>query len=139
LERFTGDAVMIFFNDPVEVPDYHRRAVELAIDLVAGTEKLFAERRVRGAELGVGIGVASGSAILGRIGFSERLDYAAIGMVTNLASRLSALAGRSQILANAEVAAHARSIAAVRSLGFRELKGFAEPIEVFELGLEATR
>jgi class 3 adenylate cyclase len=139
LERFTGDAVMVFFNDPVEVPDYHKRAVELAIDLVAGTQTLFAKRRNGGTELGIGIGVASGSAILGQIGYSERLDYAAIGMVTNLASRLTGLATRSQILANADVAAHAHAIAEVRSLGLRDIKGFAGAVEVFELGPKSLR
>jgi len=88
LERFTGDGMMIFFNDPVEIPNPAERAIRMAIamrDLIAG---LAARWRKRGWDLALGVGIAQGYATIGAIGFEGRLDYGAIGTVTNLAARL---------------------------------------------------
>lgn len=133
LERFAGDAVMVLFNDPVSTPDYCQQAVKLAFDIVEGAEALLETWRSRGAPLGVGIGIAAGIATLGKIGFSERFDYAAIGTVTNLASRLSGEAGVSEILVSSRVAEEASTVAVVRPLGARPLKGFARAVPIFQL------
>ena len=82
LERFTGDAVMVLFNDPLPAPDFCRCAVRLAAEIRDGLQPLIRRWRVRGAEVDVGIGIAAGFATLGKVGFRDRYDYAAIGPVT---------------------------------------------------------
>src|SRR5258706_7099585 len=79
LERFTGDGMMIFFNDPIEVPDPAERAVRMAVAMRDRVTHLAAGWRKRGWELGLGVGIAQGDAIIGAIGFEGRLDYGAIG------------------------------------------------------------
>jgi class 3 adenylate cyclase/CheY-like chemotaxis protein len=133
IERFAGDAVMVVFNDPLPTPDYCRTAVALAREIVAGADALFARWRRRGAGLGLGIGAAAGFATLGRIGFGERFDYAAIGTVTNLASRLSGQAAPGQILVSARLAEAIRPEGRTRHLGDRDLRGFSRPVPVYEL------
>ena len=103
LERFTGDGLMVFFNDPVTCDDPAWRAVAMAMamqDRVAGLAVGWSRR---GHELGFGVGVAQGYATLGRIGFEGRSDYAAIGSVTNLAARLCAEASAGQVLVSQRV------------------------------------
>lgn len=134
IERFAGDAVLAIFNDPIEMADYKARAIMLGLDLVTETRKLISERKGARTPLGVGVGIAAGPATLGRIGFSERLDYAAIGPVTNLAARLSSAADAWQILADSAIASEAYATAKVTSLAPITMKGFAEPMAVFELG-----
>src|SRR4030095_7793267 len=88
LERFTGDGMMVFFNDPVEVPNPAERAIRMAVamrDLIAG---LGVGWRTRGWDLALKVGIAQGYATIGAIGFEGRMDYGAIGNVTNLAARL---------------------------------------------------
>src|SRR5262249_25449814 len=88
LERFTGDGMMVFFNDPVLVPDAPARAARMALAMQARVAELAVAWRGRGHELGMGIGIAQGYATIGAIGFEGRWDYGAIGSVTNLAARL---------------------------------------------------
>lgn len=133
LERFAGDAVMVLFNDPVAAPDYVRRAIELAFAIVSDAKTLLRKWKDPAVGLDVGIGIAAGYATLGKIGFEGRFDYAAIGTVTNMASRLSDEAAPSQILVTAPVADEAASFATVLPLGGRHLKGFTKPIPIFEL------
>ena len=98
LERFAGDGMMVFFNDPLPCPDPAARAVRMA---VAGRERvreLTEAWRKRGHQLDLGVGIAMGYATLGKIGFEGRFDYGAIGTVTNLASRLCDEASAGQIL-----------------------------------------
>src|ERR1700686_2040853 len=105
LERFTGDGMMIFFNDPVEVPNPAERAIHMAVamrDVVAG---LAARWRKRGWDLALGVGIAQGYATIGAIGFEGRMDYGAIGTVTNLAARLCGEAKPGQILVSKRVLA----------------------------------
>ena len=90
LERFTGDGLMVFFNDPIPVDDAAERAVAMAVAMRDRVADLAAGWHRRGHDLGFGIGIAQGFATLGRIGFEGRFDYAAIGSVTNLAARLCA-------------------------------------------------
>ncbi|MCZ6627244.1 MAG: response regulator, partial [SAR324 cluster bacterium] len=88
LERFTGDGLMVFFNDPQPVPDHGERAVRMALAMRAEMEGLSEAWRKQGHQLDFGVGIARGYATLGMIGFEGRVDYGAIGPVTNLAARL---------------------------------------------------
>ncbi len=133
LERFTGDGMMIFFNDPVEVPDPAARAVRMAAVMRERVATLTAAWRKRGFDLDFGIGIAQGYATIGAIGFEGRLDYGAIGTVTNLASRLCGEAKPGQILLSQRVASGVEGIAAVEVVGDLTLKGFQRPVKAFNM------
>jgi class 3 adenylate cyclase len=133
LERFTGDGMMIFFNDPVEIPNPAEHAIRMAVamrDVVAG---LAARWRKRGWELALGVGIAQGYATIGAIGFEGRLDYGAIGTVTNLAARLCGEAGAGQILVSGRVAAAVEELIEAESVGPLALKGLARPVPVWNV------
>lgn len=133
LERFAGDGIMVFFNDPMAVPDHCERAVKLGIGIREAVAALSEGWAKRGFRLGVGVGIAAGYATLGRIGFDKRFDYAAIGTVTNVAARLCGEAAAGQILLSQRVAAAVESTATVNLLEDRSLKGLRTPIAVYEL------
>jgi adenylate cyclase len=105
LDQFSGDGIMVFFNDPVPVPDSAERAVRMAMAMREAAGALIADWRRRDRELGFGAGIAQGYATLGQIGFAERSGYTAIGTVCNLAARLCAEAKNGQILIAGRVAA----------------------------------
>lgn len=128
LEHFAGDGVMIFFNDPVEQDDHVERAVRMALAMRERFGPLAAAWRKRGYELGFGVGIATGYATLGRIGFEGRYDYGAIGNVVILASRLSGQAGSDQILLSPRAAAMVEDLVAVESVGELQLKGMSRPV-----------
>jgi GAF domain-containing protein len=104
LDQFSGDGIMVFFNDPVPCPDPAGRAVKMAMAMREEAGKLIATWRRHGCELGFGAGIAQGYATLGQIGFSERSGYTAIGTVCNLAARLCAEAKDGQILVSSRIA-----------------------------------
>jgi len=133
LERFTGDGLMVFFNDPVLVPDPAVRAVRMALAMRDRVGELAAGWRRQGHDLGAGIGIAQGFATLGAIGFEGRMDYGAIGTVTNLAARLCAEAAAGQILVAQRVAAAVEEVATLEALGPLSLKGFGRPVPAFTL------
>ena len=93
-----GDGVQLFFNDPIEIPDAALRAVRLGCALREEMSELTPQWQKRGYNLGFGAGIALGFATCGEVGFEGRYDYAAIGAVTNLASRLADEAAAGQIL-----------------------------------------
>jgi adenylate cyclase len=133
LERFTGDGMIVIFNDPVPCPDPALRAVRLALemrDMVDSLARLWADR---GHEIGFGVGIAQGYATLGRIGFEGRFDYTAMGTVTNLAARLCAEAKPGQILVTRRVAGAIDSIATLEPLGDIALKGLRRPVAVLNV------
>jgi adenylate cyclase len=130
LDRFTGDGMMVFFNDPLPCPDAPERATKLAIAMRDAVARLGATWRKRGHRLGFGIGMAQGYATLGRIGFEDRFDYTAIGAVINLAARLCAEAADGQVLVSGRLAAAAEAVAEIEELGERQLKGMARPVGV---------
>ena len=117
LERFTGDGLMVFFNDPMTVDDAAERAVTMAVAMRDRVTALAAGWHRRGHDLGLGIGIAQGFATLGRIGFEGRFDYAAIGSVTNLAARLCGAAGPWQILVAQRVFSATEGIAVGKAVG----------------------
>ena len=129
LERFTGDGIMIFFNDPVPVPDAPQRAVRMARQMQQRTAVLAQGWKRRGYDLQLGIGIAMGYATIGGIGFEGRIDYGAIGNVTNLAARLCGEAkGGEILLAPRVVAALGDDEAGLQPAGEFQLKGFARPV-----------
>jgi class 3 adenylate cyclase len=133
LERFTGDGMMIFFNDPVPVDDPAARAVRMALAMREQVAGLTGRWRKRGHDLGLGIGIAQGYATIGAIGFEGRWDYGAIGTVTNLAARLCGEARPGQILLTARVASGVEDLVETEEIGVLSLKGFARPVPAFSL------
>jgi class 3 adenylate cyclase len=139
LERFTGDGLMVFFNDPVPCPDPSDRAVRMAVGMRSRTERLAEEWARRGQDLALAVGIAQGYATLGRIGFEGRFDYAAIGSVTNLAARLCGEAGPWQILVTQRVHAAAEKIVVSEVVGDLALKGFSKAVRTYGIrGLNAA-
>ncbi|HET6367324.1 MAG TPA: response regulator [Pseudomonadales bacterium] len=128
LERFTGDGMMVFFNDPVLVPDAAARAVRMAVAMRTRVSELMGKWRKQGFELDLGVGIAQGYATIGAIGFEGRLDYGAIGTVTNLAARLCGEAKPGQILASRRVAAQLEGEIEVEDVGDLTLKGFQRSV-----------
>jgi adenylate cyclase len=133
LERFTGDGMMIFFNDPVEVPNPAERAIRMAVAMRAVVGDLAARWRKRGWDLALGVGIAQAYATIGAIGFEGRLDYGAIGTVTNLSARLCGEAAAGQILVSARVAGAVESMVEADDLGPITLKGLARPVPVWSV------
>ena len=133
LDRFTGDGMLVLFNDPVPCADPAQRAVRLAVDMRDAAAALARSWMARGHEVGFGVGIAQGYATLGRIGFEGRFDYTAIGTVTNVAARLCAEAKDGQILVTQRVAAAIDQIAQVEHLGGISLKGLSRPISVLNV------
>ena len=133
LERFTGDGMMIFFNDPVSVANPEERAVRMAEAMRARIRVLGAEWRRRGYDLDLGMGIAKGYATIGAIGFEGRRDYAAIGSVTNLAFRLCAEASPGQILISQRIYAAVTDLVDANEVGPLQLKGFHRPVVAYEI------
>ncbi len=133
LERFTGDGIMIFFNDPVVVPNPAERALHMAVAMQEKAAVLLAKWRKLGYDLGFGIGVAQGYATIGAIGFEGRWDYGAIGNVTNLAARLCAEAKPGQILVSRRILATVEGLVDAEAVGEITLKGFSKPVATFNV------
>ena len=138
LDRFTGDGLMVFFNDPLPCEDAAERAVRLGVAMRDAVAALAQDWHRRGHRIGFGIGIAQGFATLGRIGFEGRFDYSAIGTVTNLAARLCAEAKDGQILVTPRIATGIEGFARLAPVGALALKGLSRPIEVSNVvGLKA--
>lgn len=133
LERFTGDGMMIFFNDPVVVPDPAARALHMAVAMRERVNEMSIVWGKHGYDLSLGIGIAQGYATIGAIGFEERLDYGAVGAVTNLAARLCGEAKGGQILTNRKTLSQFEQLVEAEPIGEVSLKGFAKPISVYSI------
>ncbi len=133
LERFAGDALMVFFNDPVPCADPAARAIRMAVAMRDSVRELTEKWRKRGHELDLGIGIAQGYATLGRIGFEGRFDYAAIGTVTNLASRLCDEARGGQILIGQRIYGTIGELVDVEPVGELTLKGLHRPVTAYNV------
>jgi class 3 adenylate cyclase/putative methionine-R-sulfoxide reductase with GAF domain len=133
LEHFAGDGVMVFFNDPLPVDAHELQAIRLALAAQARFAEVAAGWRKRGIDLALGIGIESGYATLGRIGFEGRFDYGALGPATNLASRLSTHAAPGQTLIGQRVFAATEEAVKTTPVGSLELKGFGRPVVAYEV------
>ncbi|MET0644557.1 MAG: response regulator [Candidatus Binatia bacterium] len=133
LERFAGDGIMIFFNDPIPCADHTDKAVRMALAMQSKVEELRAEWLKRGYELDLGIGMAAGYATLGNIGFEGRMDYGAIGNVTNLAARLCSEAKARQILTNQRTLSKIENLVDYEPLEELQLKGVSRPVAAFNI------
>jgi class 3 adenylate cyclase len=133
LEHFAGDGMMVFFNDPVPLPQPELQAAKLALAMRERIGECAAGWRKRGYELALGAGIAVGHATLGRIGFEGRYDYGALGIVTSLAARLSDEAAGEQILLSQRAYAALEGRVEARPIARLQLKGFARPVEAYEL------
>jgi adenylate cyclase len=133
LDRFIGDAVMVYFNDPLPSPNHAHQAVKMAIAMRQAIYSLQEEWKKRGIELGAGIGIATGYATIGAVGFEDRLDYAAIGPVTNLAARLCSEAQHGQILVSDRVFQVVKKSVIAEPIGELMLKGIQRPVAVSQV------
>ena len=140
LERFTGDGVVVIFNDPLDCPDAPERAVRMALAMRGRVAELAERWSRKGYDLDFGVGIAQGHATLGSIGFEGRTEYTAVGSVTNLASRLCAAAQGRQILISQPVYAEIEDVVVVDSVGELELRGFTRPARAYNvIGLDEAR
>ena len=140
LERFTGDGLMVFFNDPVRCEDGPLRAIRMSVAMRTRVRKLAEAWAQQGHDLAMGVGIAQGYATLGTIGFDGRHDYAAIGSVTNLAARMCADAAAWQILVTERVFTAAGSSVVGEDAGEREMRGFSRKIHAFNVkGVDTAR
>ncbi len=140
LERFTGDGLMVFFNDPVRCEDGPLRAIRMSVAMRTRVRKLAEAWAQQGHDLAMGVGIAQGYATLGTIGFDGRHDYAAIGSVTNLAARMCADAEAWQILVTERVFTAAGSSVVGEDAGEREMRGFSRKIRALSVkGVDTAR
>jgi adenylate cyclase len=133
LERFAGDGIMIFFNDPIPCADHTEKAVRMALDMQSKVEDLRTDWLKKGYDLDLGIGLAAGYATLGNIGFEGRMDYGAIGNVTNLAARLCAEAKARQVLTNQRTLSKIETLVDYEPLEELQLKGVSRPVAAFNI------
>lgn len=133
LEHFAGDGVMIFLNDPVEIDDHPMRALELAVGLRDAMHPHLVQWRALGFDLGMGVGIATGFATIGTVGYDGRWEYAAIGTVNNLAARLCSEAKDGQIVVSSRFIARLGERAELEPLGERALKGFTRSVAAFNV------
>jgi class 3 adenylate cyclase/putative methionine-R-sulfoxide reductase with GAF domain len=133
LEHYAGDGVMVFFNDPIPVPNPALQAVQTALEMRMAIEALTEKWRRLGHEIGFGVGIAHGFATLGTIGFEGRFDYAAIGTVSNVASRLCDEAKPGQILISPRVLMAVEDAVNVEPVGDFTLKGISRPVAAYNV------
>jgi adenylate cyclase len=138
LERYAGDGVMVVFNDPVPVENPALQAVLMALEMRTAIGALIERWRDLGHELGFGIGIAHGFATLGTIGFEGRFDYAAIGTVSNVASRLCDEAKPGQILISPRVRQAVEKAVMVEPVGEFALKGIRRPMAAYNVLAPST-
>jgi adenylate cyclase len=133
IDHYGGDGIMVFFNDPLPTPDPARRAIDMAVAMREAARDLLRSWRRHGHDLGFGVGISQGYATLGQIGFAERMDYTAIGTVTNLTARLCAEAKDGQILISSRVATAIEDGAQLEEIGDLALKGLSQAVAVYNV------
>jgi class 3 adenylate cyclase/GAF domain-containing protein len=133
VERFSGDGLLVVFNDPLPCPDASMRAVQMALEMRDEVAKLSVKWSHSGHDIGFGVGIAHGYATLGSIGYEGRLQYSVTGKVANLASRLCDQAKDGQILVDINVFSAVETLADVEFAGELALKGFSRPVKAFNV------
>jgi adenylate cyclase len=133
LERFTGDGLLVLFNDPIPCPDPARCAVQMALEMRDEVAKLLVKWNRSGHDIGFGVGIATGYATLGTVGYERRFQYSVTGKVANLASRLCDAAKNGQILADINVVSTIETQAEIEFVEELVLKGFSRPVKAFNV------
>jgi adenylate cyclase len=133
VERFSGDGLLVVFNDPLPCPDASIRAVQMALEMRDEVAKLSVKWSHSGHDIGFGVGIAQGYATLGSLGYEGRLQYSVTGKVANLASRLCDQANDGQILIDINVFSAVETLADVEFAGELALKGFSRPVKTFNV------
>ena len=133
LDHYSGDGIMVFFNDPLPTPEPAKRAIEMAVAMRETAQQVLRTWRRHGHDIGFGVGISQGYATLGQIGFAERMDYTAIGTVCNLAARLCDEAKDGQILISRRVAVAVEDEVNLEEIGEVSLKGLSQPVAVFNV------
>src|SRR5262245_14627337 len=133
LEHFAGDGIMVFFNDPIPCEDHKERAVRMALEMRERMKDIRKEWLKNGYDLDLGIGLVAGLATVGNIGFVGRMEYGAVGNVTNLAARLCGKAKGGQILTNQKTLSNIENLVETERLGEMHLKGFVRPVVGFNI------
>jgi DNA-binding response OmpR family regulator len=133
LERFAGDGIMVFFNDPIPCEDHTEKAVRMALEMRDKVQELRTGWVKKGYDLDLGVGLTAAYATLGNIGFEGRMDYGAVGNVTNLAARLCGEAKGGQILTNQRTLSKIENSVTVEPLEELHLKGFVRPVAAFNI------
>jgi adenylate cyclase len=139
LTCFMGDGLMLLLNAPLPCPEPATRAVRMALDMQSAVQALILRWRERGYVIGFGVGIATGTATVGRIGYEGRIDYTAIGSVVNLASRICSAASDGQTLIDPETATAAAKTIGVKGLGTQRIKGFAQSVPIFAVTFATGR
>jgi class 3 adenylate cyclase/CheY-like chemotaxis protein len=133
VERFTGDGLLVVFNDPVPCPDPCLRAVQMAVEMRDQVAKLSQKWSRSGHHLGFGIGIAYGYATLGTIGYEGRLQYSVTGKVANLAARLCGEAKDGDVLIDISVRSAAEAHGDIEFIGELNFPGFTRPVKTFNV------
>jgi class 3 adenylate cyclase len=133
IEHFAGDGIMVFFNDPIPCEDHKERAVRTALEIRARARELRSDWLNKGYDLDVGVGIATGYATLGNIGFEGRVEYGAIGNVPNLSARLCGEAAGGQILTDVKTGNQIETLVETELLGDLQLKGFLRPVSALNV------
>ena len=133
LEHFAGDGMMVFFNDPIPSDTHTEQAARMAVEMRERVKELRTGWIKKGYELDLGVGLAAGYATLGSIGFEGRMDYGAVGNVTNLTARLCDEAKGGQILTNQRTLSKIEELAEAEPVGELHLKGFGRPVLAFNI------
>jgi adenylate cyclase len=133
LEHFAGDGMMVFFNDPIPCEDHAEKAVRMSLEMRDRAKELRIRWLKKGYNLDLGIGFAAGYAAVGNIGFEGRMDYGAVGKVTNLAARLCGEAKAGQILTNQKTLSKIENLVEAEPLEELQLKGFTRPVRAFNI------
>ena len=139
VDKFLGDGLMAIFGAPLDHHDDVGRALTCAREMQSAFDQLRLKWQAQGLpDLGLGIGVNTGEAVVGSIGSHKRLDYTAIGDAVNTAQRLQSLAKAGQILIGGVDDVRVQG-SQVESLGAKQVKGKSETVEVFELVLNEQK
>jgi len=138
LEHFAGDGVMVIFNAPVPIDKPQLQAVRMALEMRDAMGTFTQKWRRLGHDIGFGIGISHGFATLGTIGFEGRFDYAAVGTVSNIASRLCDEAKPGQILISPRVLMAVEDTMKVELVGELTLKGIQRPMTAYNVIDAAT-
>jgi class 3 adenylate cyclase len=133
LGHYSGDGIMVFFNDPLPTPDPAKQAIKMVVAMREAAAEVVRTWRRRGHDIGFGAGISQGYATLGQIGFAERMDYTAIGTVTNLAARLCGEAKDGQILISQRVATAVEDVTSLEKIGQLSLKGLSQAVPVYNV------